>query len=868
MPSKRGDDVRSGLSESRKPRRGRVFWVEASEPERLEERTLLSLTFTAFTVPMTALVEPRGVTKAADGNLWFAETGANRIGRVTPAGALSELPLPDELTAPRAFTLGPDGNLWFAAEGRQADPLTGASTSFVARMTLSGAVTSFPLPSTNFVNGDALTAGPDGNLWFGAYNEIGRITTAGAVTFFATPKLPPPAGTPPIPPESPVTANAITAGPDGALWFTDGSHARVFRVTTAGAFTGFTVDGLTQSFSGLSGITAGPDGALWFTGVTGKVGRITTAGAVTEFAVLGPDTGDQITTGPDGNLWVGDSASQAVVRVTPAGVATSFHIPGKYSTVSGLTAGPDGNLWLTGSESGYNPGQTPLVAKISPGGSVTSFPFPARTTLDPTLGVPYLGLAALTTGPDGALWVGGDQIIVRVATDGTTTRFPLTLDGARATSIVTGPDGALWFTETFTDANQNKSAAVGRITTAGVVSQYPIPTAGSADDIVRGPGDDLWFVEGRPDSIAYPPAGDLARITPAGVVTPVHVAFPSQDRTGLIGGLAKGPDGNVWFTTAYTNKKDVVVHGVGRLTAKGQVRLFAVPHSSGDVTSYPSRSIAAGPDGRLWFQGSENGVRGISRISTGGGYAPEIPTTGGALLSRGPNHQVAFSQGQVSTKLLRATRSGVVVMNDLKDSGLFQRASSYPSLGGIAAGPDGNLWVTDGGSAVVLRVSGLDTPAGGLDNRAAAKRPPGLDPDSILFGNTTSNPRPAFAGVARPGAEVVLSARLNGQGRSVEIGRAHASKFDGSWTLTSARRLSDGAYEVLASQKGDPRPPSVLYSLDPDYSGALSAALVVDTSKAAKGATPKAATATPPHAAPKGTLAHRLATPGHKTKGE
>ena len=64
-----------------------------------------------------------------------------------------------------------------------------------------------------------------------------------------------------------------------------------YPVPTAGSYPG--------------GITAGPDGALWFTEFSGnKIGRITTAGAITEHAVptAGSDPED-ITTGPDGALW-------------------------------------------------------------------------------------------------------------------------------------------------------------------------------------------------------------------------------------------------------------------------------------------------------------------------------------------------------------------------------------------------------------------------------------------------------------------------------------------------------------------------------------------------------------------------------------
>ncbi len=57
---------------------------------------------------------------------------------------------------------------------------------------------------------------------------------------------------------------------------------------------------------GPGGITAGPDGALWFTntGNGGSIGRITTAGAVTNYTGTGiSDPVDMIAAGTDGALW-------------------------------------------------------------------------------------------------------------------------------------------------------------------------------------------------------------------------------------------------------------------------------------------------------------------------------------------------------------------------------------------------------------------------------------------------------------------------------------------------------------------------------------------------------------------------------------
>ena len=90
----------------------------------------------------------------------------------------------------------------------------------------------------------------------------------------------------------------ITAGPDGALWFTE--NLAIGRITTSGAITEYPLPG-----GFYSDITAGPDSALWFTemnGDTGKIGRITTAGGLTEYT-LPSIVPTSITVGPDGALW-------------------------------------------------------------------------------------------------------------------------------------------------------------------------------------------------------------------------------------------------------------------------------------------------------------------------------------------------------------------------------------------------------------------------------------------------------------------------------------------------------------------------------------------------------------------------------------
>ncbi|MHB1536539.1 MAG: Vgb family protein, partial [Acidimicrobiales bacterium] len=58
-----------------------------------------------------------GITAGPDGNLWFTENGGDKVGRITPAGAITEYPLPTANSGPDGITAGPDGNVWFTENG-------------------------------------------------------------------------------------------------------------------------------------------------------------------------------------------------------------------------------------------------------------------------------------------------------------------------------------------------------------------------------------------------------------------------------------------------------------------------------------------------------------------------------------------------------------------------------------------------------------------------------------------------------------------------------------------------------------------------------------------------------------------------------
>ncbi len=372
-------------------------------------------TITEFSAGITAGAYPLGITAGPDGNLWFTEfaDSANKIGRITPAGVVTEFDIPSGLAESTVITAGPDGNLWFiewSYDGYnpkigRIDPSTGVVTEFSGFRGLYG-----------------IAAGADGNLWFGQFDSINSITPLGVVNWY--PALPASFS----PPE------CITAGPNGNLWSTVGgvelSQGTMYRITTTGVITLFGTN--INSGGGFPCIAAGSDGNLWFTGAN-VIGRITPAGVVTQFSA-GISAGAEpysIAAGPDGNLWFTELGTNSIGRITPAGVVTEFSAgitPGASPT--GITAGPDGNIWFT--EPGVN-----AIGRITIAGTPPPPPL-SLSLIDPVpqyvdgagITASLSRLASATQTVNGVSADGAAQIVVRVSGANVGDAITLTLLGA------------------------------------------------------------------------------------------------------------------------------------------------------------------------------------------------------------------------------------------------------------------------------------------------------------------------------------------------------------------------------------------------------------------------------------------------------
>jgi streptogramin lyase len=547
------------------------LWFTENSANKIGELTTTG-SLTEYTIPTTNS-GPTGITAAPDGNLWFTENNVNQIGRITPAGSFAEFSTSITFGKPDGITAGEDGNVWFTDDNGNA----------IYQITPAGAISPY-----NISGGSSpvvgITTGPDGNLWYTeSVTRIGRLHIHTSTDYSIS-----------------GVATYITAGSDGNLWFTEGNANKIGRITTTGTVTEF---GTGISLGHPFGITASPDGNVWFTINNGNIiGRITPAGIVTQFVgtsstfggiTAGPDgnvwctvndghiarvtvqppvvefggltaSSDPagITAGPDGNVWFSENTNLKVVRISPAGAVTEF---GANANPDGITVGSDGNLWIA--EAGL-----PGIARLSPSGAFTGFP---------VTGSPNL----ITAGPDGNLWFtqqNANEIGVMNTSGSVLHEYTV---GSGPVGITLGPDGNLWFTE-------NGANKIGRLTPSGAFSEPLTLAPGSGPSrITFGPDGNLWFTEGGTNKIG--------QMNTAGALLG-EFTIPTAS-SGPVG-ITAGPDGNLWFTEIGGNQ-------IGRITPSGEITEV----STGITSGSGPHSIAVGPDGNLWF--TEFYGSRISRIS-------------------------------------------------------------------------------------------------------------------------------------------------------------------------------------------------------------------------------------------------------------
>jgi streptogramin lyase len=281
-----------------------------------------------------------------------------------------------------------------------------------------------------------------------------------------------------------------------------------------------------------SSVAVGPEGIPWFgTSAPGSLSLVSAQEGTLQIddldpnrELVGPDeygSTSDLRFDAEGNLWFvrSDKTGPTLVRRAPDGAETDFDLPGT-QLVSSLTTGPEGGVWFARGAG---------LGSITPAGAVTQFPLPAKSHPQ-----------SIVPGPDGAFWFIEENAgeIGRITPQGQVRFFAL---GPRVhpRQIVAGADGALWFSENGRPGPDKRLFdRLGRITTSGKVTQFPIRFGDGTEELAADPRGLIWFTTEK---------GEISSISSAGTV----------GRRGCVGScsapiysIAVAPEGAIWFAAA------------------------------------------------------------------------------------------------------------------------------------------------------------------------------------------------------------------------------------------------------------------------------------------------------------------------------
>lgn len=299
---------------------------------------------------------------------------------------------------------------------------------------------------------------------------------------------------------------------------------------------------------------------------------------------------------------------------------------------------------------------------------------------------------ALTPGPDGNLWYGGQGSITQNGTtslygvigemNATThqvTEFPIAAAGSKPQGLTFGTDGNLYFTD----------FSVGAIgvfnTTTHKITEYATPTSGSEPyGIAPAPDGTLWFTEFGTGKI--------------GVFNPTTRAFteyplPAADLHPE--GITAGPDGGFWFIQQSAVADATLARaGIGRIDYASK----AVTQYDPQINAPISTGITLGKDGQLWF----------GQLTGAGGQVDSIdPITGAITATTLPNSAVAlggFATGSDGTiyfpSYIQPLRSPAIpYVGQIDPATRTPSFTSAPNTftfftGPLVAAPNGSLYGT------------------------------------------------------------------------------------------------------------------------------------------------------------------------------
>lgn len=562
---------------------------------------------------------PTTTAMDASGNLYIADSAANCIRKVTPAGEISTL-----------AGKGTFESYGYSSFGGFTDG-TGMTASFFAPM--------------------GLTIDEAGNLYVAdAGNEtIRKVTPEGVVTTLTR--------------ESGGrlflgSITSIARDPAGGFYVTSTDKNQILHVSAQGldsTFAGSGKSGLTNGtgfvadFNAPRGIAVASDGTVYVAD-TGNhcIRKITPQRVVTTFAG-GAAAGATDGTGTAatmnaprglaldaaGNLYVADSGNRRLRKITPQGVVTTLAGSGtggyldgvgdavRFASPSGLCLGRDGNLYVADSQ-GAN------VRKVTPQGAVSTVVSSTYADGDAAHAKLYLP-SDLAMDRDGNVYVTdtGNNRVRKVTPEGIVTT--LAGNGLSSSADGTGLDAGLPSPRGMAvDSQGNVFVAAGnricKITPQGVVTTFAGSITGSG--YADGTGTQAKFstLQGlavdAADNLYVADNGNyrIRKVTPIGVVTtlagsgtPGSVDGPGTTaQLGSSGPLAVDAGGNVLLA-------DSSYHRIRKITPQGIVSTVTLTNVDGVATNAPlsqPNGIVIDASGNMYV--SDSGHNRILKVTPQG----------------------------------------------------------------------------------------------------------------------------------------------------------------------------------------------------------------------------------------------------------
>ena len=253
---------------------------------------------------------------------------------------------------------------------------------------------------------------------------------------------------------------------------------------------------------------------------------------------------ENLVTGPDGRIWIGNSSGHYLGAVDTSGNFTYYDLsavceyPYSDNCTATLGASLDGNVWfvtqsLYASNIGYINANSGMLKQVT---------FLSRSS----------NLTEITLGSDGNLWLGYEESLVRIRPGNSgsyqISSFP-TKPAVTVEHLVSGSDGALWF--------DDGAGTVGRMNTSGkMLSEKKFGSSGPSATLAVGPDGKVWGTN----------TAGVVQLT--GSKTLQSIKTPTKySHDCAPDGLVIGADGNLWFD-ATSIPKTTCSYGIGAVVAK------------------------------------------------------------------------------------------------------------------------------------------------------------------------------------------------------------------------------------------------------------------------------------------------------------